>query len=184
MSRKGEQVPSGEYDRTEEHREAIRRGIQENGGRAEGRNANWRGGKTKHPLYSIYHDAKRRCENPRHLRYSDYGGRGIRMHPEWVRDFWAFVDYVGPRPDERETPGGRKYWQLDRIDNNRGYEPGNVRWASPSQQNSNTRPREPKATCRRGHDRTGENLYVNPRTGETKCRECSRLIESRRERRR
>ena len=102
------------------------------------RNPNWRGGKTTHPLYDVYHDLRRRCLNPRHIRYRDYGGRGIRIHPEWAEDFWAFVRDVGERP-EGKTPGGKSYWQIDRIDNDRGYEPGNVRWATPQQQANNKR---------------------------------------------
>lgn len=101
-------------------------------------NPKWRGGKSSHPLYLIYNDMKKRCINPGHKRYSDYGGRGISVHPEWVDDFWAFVRDVGERP-EGKTQGGRAYWQLDRIDNDGHYEPGNVRWASPSEQALNKR---------------------------------------------
>ena len=102
-------------------------------------NPNWRGGTTKHPLYEVYMEVIARCERPSHVRYADYGGRGISLHPEWRDDFWAFVRDVGPRPDERKTPGGRAYWQLDRIDNDGNYEPGNVRWATPIQQVTNRR---------------------------------------------
>lgn len=102
------------------------------------KNPNWRGGKRSHPLYEIYHDLRRRCTNPGHSRYSDYGGRGISVHPEWGEDFWAFVRDVGERP-EGKTKGGRAYWQLDRINNDGNYEPGNVRWANPEQQVRNRR---------------------------------------------
>lgn len=152
-------------------------------GLAGNNNGRWQGGKSTHPLYLIYHDMRRRCLNPKHARYEDYGGRGISVHPEWLNDFWAFVKDVGERP-EGKTQGGRAYWQLDRIDNNGNYEPGNVRWASPSEQASNTRPKKQKIFCKRGHLRSGENLYVNPRTGATKCRTCSRLYDSQRQSRR
>ena len=101
-------------------------------------NPNWRGGKTKHELYEVYIEMIARCERPAHVRYKDYGGRGLSVHPEWRKDFWAFVRDVGKRP-EGKTPGGKAYWQLDRIDNDRGYEPGNVRWATPSEQCRNRR---------------------------------------------
>lgn len=141
------------------------------------KNPKWRGGKSSHPLYQIYHDAKRRCESPNHARYADYGGRGIRMHPSWVEDFWAFVRDVGPRPDNRTTEGGRAYWQLDRIDNDGNYEPGNVRWASPLQQRLNARPKKRVSRCRRGHDMDGPNVVWYSNGSQRRCRECSRINE-------
>ncbi len=78
----------------------------------------------------------RRCENPRHPQYRDYGGRGITVFPAW-HDPAVYVRYVeqvlGPRP----APG----YTIDRIDNDRGYEPGNLRWATRSEQNANQRQR-------------------------------------------
>jgi hypothetical protein len=52
------------------------------------------------------------------------------MCPEWRTSFSAFIAHIGARP-----PG----MSIDRIDNNRGYEPGNVRWASPLEQSQNSR---------------------------------------------
>lgn len=102
------------------------------------KNNNWRGGKRTHPLYDIYHDMRGRCLRESHPRYSDYGGRGIQLHPEWRDDFWAFVKDMGERP-EGKTKGGKAYWQLDRIDNDGNYEPVNVRWATPTEQVHNRR---------------------------------------------
>lgn len=53
------------------------------------------------------------------------------MAPEWIHDFGAFYAHVGPRPTELHS--------LDRIDVNKNYEPGNVRWATKSEQANNRR---------------------------------------------
>lgn len=74
---------------------------------------------------------KQRCMNPNDKQYHLYGGRGISVCDEWERSFEAFRAYVGKKPDKNSS--------LDRIDNDRGYEPGNVRWATGSEQLSNTR---------------------------------------------
>ena len=72
-----------------------------------------------------------RCTNPKDAGYDLYGGRGINVHPEWKNSFTAFLDHVGRRPTRAHS--------LDRIDNERGYEPGNVRWATAAEQNRNQR---------------------------------------------
>jgi hypothetical protein len=73
----------------------------------------------------------RRCHNPRHVRYQDYGGRGIVVCDEWRADYSAFIAHIGPRPSRNLT--------LERNDNSKGYEPGNVRWATYDDQNKNRR---------------------------------------------
>lgn len=102
------------------------------------KNPKWDGGASEHELSDIYRDMVARCRRETHARYPDYGGRGIDVCQEWVDDFWQFVADVGERP-EGKTKGGRAYWQLDRIDNDGNYEPGNVRWATPEQQAINKR---------------------------------------------
>lgn len=108
-------------------------------GQIDDRNSNWRGGKTKHELYEVYIEMVARCHRPSHPRYADYGGRGIAVCDEWRADFWQFVADVGPRPSGKSAKG-RALWSLDRIDNDSGYRPGNVRWATNSQQARNSRP--------------------------------------------
>jgi hypothetical protein len=72
-----------------------------------------------------------RCHNPNYPQWKDYGGRGIEVCNEWRNSFEAFFRYIGPRPSPNHT--------IDRIENNRGYEPGNVRWATRKEQNRNSR---------------------------------------------
>ena len=81
--------------------------------------------------YKALRSAIARCHNPKHKSYPNYGGRGIEVCQEWRDDFSAFLEHVGPRPAGR--------YSLDRRDNSRGYEPGNVHWATYGQQLNNTR---------------------------------------------
>lgn len=63
-----------------------------------------------------------RCQDPEHPHFHRYGGRGIKVCPEWhdLAAFCAWVDAnLGPCPDGMS---------FDRVDNDGDYEPGNVRW--------------------------------------------------------
>lgn len=81
-----------------------------------------------YPEYRAYSSAKVRCTAPSNRYYKDYGGRGITFE---FTSFKQFITELGPRPTEH---------QLDRIDNNKGYMPGNVRWATRSENQRNKRP--------------------------------------------
>ena len=83
---------------------------------------------TQKKLFKAWDHMVQRCTNPNHPKYKHYGGRGINIHPPW-RKFKAFAQDVGPHPGHG--------WTLDRRDNNLGYLPGNVRWASYKTQNRN-----------------------------------------------
>lgn len=81
--------------------------------------------------YSIWKGIKNRCLNPSTQGYRKYGARGITICDQWRDSFVEFLDHIGPRPSP--------FHSVDRIDNNRGYEPGNVRWATMVEQNRNRR---------------------------------------------
>lgn len=83
------------------------------------------------PEYDAWRSAKARCFSPKHVMYPDYGGRGITMFQEWRYGFLAFLSHIGPRPSALHS--------LDRIDVNGNYEPGNVRWATRTEQQLNRR---------------------------------------------
>lgn len=83
------------------------------------------------PEWSVWRDMRARCLNPKHRAFHDYGGRGISIDPEWQGSFSAFLRDVGERPSPAHS--------LDRIDNDLGYRPGNVRWATDGEQTRNTR---------------------------------------------
>lgn len=87
--------------------------------------------RNEQPEYLAWKGIKQRCYDPTSPSYGNYGGRGIEMHWSWINDFQAFVDHVGRRPSSELT--------LDRIDNDLGYCPGNMRWATRAQQNRNRR---------------------------------------------
>jgi hypothetical protein len=88
-------------------------------------------GQSKTREYWVWIKMKDRTGNPNAHDYPRYGGAGVTMCPEWRKSYEAFVASVGPRPSPSHS--------IDRIDNARGYEPGNVRWASLLEQANNKR---------------------------------------------
>jgi hypothetical protein len=79
--------------------------------------------------YNCWLGMKDRCFNPNRKFYLNYGGRGITVCNRWMK-FENFLEDMGERP-----PG----LTLDRVNNNRNYEPNNCRWATRKQQSANRR---------------------------------------------
>jgi hypothetical protein len=107
--------------------------------------------------YKCWQQIKARCLNSNHIAYPDYGGRGITIHPDWLGNFPAFLAHIGLRPS--------KHYSLDRIRNDLGYEPGNVRWATRLEQNNNRRPHRPRGVKPASRPVRGDGRSTNYKHG-------------------
>jgi len=84
----------------------------------------------RHPAYRRWANIIQRCTNPNNPAWHNYGGRGITVCRRWL-DFESFYEDVGDPPTPNHT--------LDRKNNDRGYMPSNVRWATDETQAANSR---------------------------------------------
>jgi len=92
--------------------------------------------RARHPKHSergIWVNIISRCTKPTDAAWPNYGARGIGVAPEWMGPdgFRRFLAHIGKRPTMRHT--------VDRINTLGNYEPGNVRWATATQQARNMR---------------------------------------------
>jgi hypothetical protein len=90
-------------------------------------------GGRRSPEHRLWLNMKQRCSNPKNGDYANYGGRGIIVCSEWMNDFNAFFEHIGPRPSPSHS--------IDRIRTDGNYEPANVRWATAKTQSRNRRGR-------------------------------------------
>ena len=83
--------------------------------------------------FRIYHMMHQRTMNPKHIAYKHYHARGITIYEPWQKHnpngFELWFAEVGPAPSPTHT--------LDRIDNNMGYFPNNLKWSTPTEQRAN-----------------------------------------------
>jgi hypothetical protein len=90
-------------------------------------------GMHKAPEYQAYMNMIKRCSSKPGNDWDNYGRRDIKVCDEWLGDggYLRFYEHVGPRPSPKHS--------LDRVNVMGNYEPGNVRWATQSEQNFNKR---------------------------------------------
>lgn len=86
----------------------------------------------EHRLYSIFSSMRERTENPNHHHYKYYGGRGIKICDEWLKDRTKFYDWA-------LANGYKDGLTIDRNNNNLGYSPDNCHWKTMKYQQRTTR---------------------------------------------
>lgn len=80
--------------------------------------------------YAAWRNLIERCYRSTNPQFANYGGRGITVCDEWRHSYPAFYAYMG------ECPPGL---EIERIDNEQGYQPGNVKWGTETEQSRNRR---------------------------------------------
>ena len=98
-----------------------------------------------HPLLAVRNNMIRRCHKPENVGYRNYGGRGISVCDEWRKSFEAFARWA-------IASGWQRGLEIDRIDNDGNYEPGNCRFVT-----------------RRDNSRNKKQTVFITAFGETKC---------------
>lgn len=89
-------------------------------------------GDTGTRLYRIWKSAKCRCNDKNHLTYKNYGQRGITFYPERNDSYSCFKEWA-------MSHGYTNELELERIDVNDSYTPGNCKWVSHHEQTLNRR---------------------------------------------
>jgi hypothetical protein len=85
-----------------------------------------RGNRTRE--YKAWKDMKKRCYQTNSKSYQWYGAKGVTVSDAWVNNYAQFFLDMGICPLN---------YELDRIDNSKGYEQSNCRWVSQTTQSQN-----------------------------------------------
>lgn len=115
-------------------------------------------GNELHPLYSRWLSITQRCTNPNHVSYKNYGAKGIQLAPD-LKSFDDFKDYMMSLPNYDP-----ENLSIDRIETSKGYEKGNLRWATQSVQLAN-----------QTHSGKGSNAYTGVNWSKTHQRWVARV---------
>lgn len=127
---------------------------------------NWKHGMSAggHPIYAVWASMVARCHRQYDKSYPRYGGRGIHVCKHW-RKFPNFVEDMLASYEKHSFIHGRKNTQIDRIENRKGYNPGNVRWATLEEQARN-KPSKSNTTSRfKGVSKVGKRWQAEIRAG-------------------
>lgn len=100
-------------------------------------------------IYNIWRSMKQRCYNPNHTSYYAYGGRGIKVCEEWKDNAQAFIEWAIKN-------GYADNLTLDRIDNDKNYQPSNCQWITQSMNSK----KAPKGTVYKDDKSREMRLYL------------------------
>lgn len=92
-------------------------------------------GLNNHKLHRVWVKMRERCYYRKGVRYTDWGGRGIKVCDEWKSDFMTFYNWAKDKWEEG--------LQIDRINNDGNYEPSNCRFVTAKENSLNRRKRKP-----------------------------------------
>lgn len=94
--------------------------------------------------FSCWSSMKTRCLNKNHVKYADYGGRGITVDPAWLgkTGFAQFYKDMGAAPSKKHS--------IERTNGDRGYNRTNCYWATWTEQARNKRPQRNSKSDRNG----------------------------------
>lgn len=132
-------------------------------------------GMSQTAFYKKWTSMTSRCNNPNTDGYVNYGGRGIKI--EW-KSFKEFKDDMYESYLKHVEEFGQKQTTIDRINNDGNYRKDNCRWATYSEQITNSR-HSLRKKCMRGHLLNEENLIQFKKPGQRLQRWCKTCKQAR-----